>query len=157
MLNGYSQDEREELVIGYQRFLFEVNDLLKVLDSIVEGRTPWGWKIELGYQPWQLRTSRQQRGLTLRAGWEDKVDFGLDLYRDIPVVSWKIPVRENRFQVLTPVDLSALEGDPKKSLQIPVKCVIYSMKGQWSSMNKYKITQAVPVVPEMIMKLMNYQ
>ena len=40
LLNSYSQDEREELVIGYQRFLFEVNDLLKVLDSIVEGRTP---------------------------------------------------------------------------------------------------------------------
>ena len=41
LLNSYSQDEREELVKGYQRFLFEVNDLLKVLDSIVEGKTPW--------------------------------------------------------------------------------------------------------------------
>ena len=52
LLNSYLQDEREELVIGYQQFLFEINDLLKVLDRIVEGRTPWGWKIEWGYQPW---------------------------------------------------------------------------------------------------------
>ena len=27
-------------------------------------------------------TYRQQKGLTLQAGWEDKLDFGLDLYRD---------------------------------------------------------------------------
>ena len=45
-------------------------------------------------------TYRQQKGLTLQAGWEDKLDFGLDLYRDIPEVSQKI---------LTPVDLDALE------------------------------------------------
>ena len=55
LLNSYLQDEREELVKGYQQFLFEVNDLLKVLDSIVEGRTPWGWRMEWGSQPWQFR------------------------------------------------------------------------------------------------------
>ena len=51
LLNIYSQDEREELVKGYQWFLFEVNDLLKVLDSIVEGRTPLGWRMEWESQP----------------------------------------------------------------------------------------------------------
>ena len=59
LLNSYLQDEREESLKGYQRFLFEVNDLLKVFDSKVEERTPWGWKIEWGSQPWQLRTFRQ--------------------------------------------------------------------------------------------------
>ena len=43
----------------------------------------WGWKIKWGYQPWHLMAYRQQKGLTLQAGWEDKLDFGLDLYRDI--------------------------------------------------------------------------
>ena len=40
LLNSYSQDEREELVKGYQRFLFDTDDLLQRLDNIVEGRTP---------------------------------------------------------------------------------------------------------------------
>ena len=38
ILNLYLQDERE-LVAGYQCFLFDVNDLLIVLDRIVEGST----------------------------------------------------------------------------------------------------------------------
>ena len=56
ILSLYSQDEREELVAGYQCFLFDINDVLIVLDRIVEGSTYWGWKINWGYQPWQLRT-----------------------------------------------------------------------------------------------------
>ena len=32
ILNSYSQDEREELVEGYRRFLFEVKDILRILD-----------------------------------------------------------------------------------------------------------------------------
>ena len=124
LLNSYSQDEREELVKGYQRFFFEVNDLLKVLDSIVEGRTPWGWKIEWGSQIWQLRTFRQQVGLILQAGWEDKIDFGLDLYRDIPVVSPKTLVSKNRFQVLSPVDLSALRGETDKPEVVTDTCKV---------------------------------
>ena len=54
-------------------------------------------------------TYRQQKGLTLQAGWEDKLDFGLDLYRDtfevFPRILTPIPSPE----VLTPVDLDALE------------------------------------------------
>ena len=55
-------------------------------------------------------TYRQQKGLTLQAGWEDKLDFGLDLYRDTFEASLKIltPILSPR--VLTPIDLDALEA-----------------------------------------------
>ena len=108
-LNSYTQGEREELLEGYPRFLFEVKELLRILDRIVGGSTYWGWKIEWGCQPWHLMTYRQQKGLTLQAGWEDKLDFGLDLYRDTFEASLKIltPILSPR--VLTPIDLDALE------------------------------------------------
>ena len=109
ILNSYTQGEREELLEGYPRFLFEVKELLTILDRIVGGSTYWGWKIEWGYQPWHLMTYRQQKGITLQAGWEDKLDFGLDLYRDTFEASLKIltPILSPR--VLTPIDLDALE------------------------------------------------
>ena len=109
ILNSYTQEEREELLGGYPRFLFEVKELLTILDRIVRGSTYWGWKIDWGCQPWHLMTYRQQKGLTLQAGWEDKLDFGLDLYRDIFEAPLKIltPVLSPR--VLTPIDLDTLE------------------------------------------------
>ena len=109
ILTSYAQWEHEELLEGYSRFLFEVKELLRILDRIVGGSTYWGWKIEWGCQPWHLMTYRQQKGLTLQAGWEDKLDFGLDLYRDTFEASLKIltPILSPR--VLTPVDLDALE------------------------------------------------
>ena len=109
ILNNYTQEECEELLEGYPRFLFEVKELLTILDRIVGGSTYWGWKIDWGCQPWHLMTYRQQKGLTLQAGWEDKLDFGLDLYRDIFEASLKIltPVLSPR--VLTPIDLDTLE------------------------------------------------
>ena len=109
ILKSYTQEEREELLEGYPRFLFEVKELLTILDRIVGGSTYWGWKIEWGCQPWHLMTYRQQKGLTLQAGWEDKLDFGLDLYRDTFEASLKIltPILSPR--VLTPIDLDALE------------------------------------------------
>ena len=109
ILNSYTQGEREELLEGYPRFLFEVKELLRILDRIVGGSTYWGWKIEWGCQPWHLMTYRQQKGLTLQAGWEDKLDFGLDLYRDTFEASLKIltPILSPR--VLTPIDLDAPE------------------------------------------------
>ena len=55
-------------------------------------------------------TYRQQKGLTLQAGWEDKLDFGLDLYRDTFEDYLKVltPILSPR--VLTPIDLDALEA-----------------------------------------------
>ena len=39
ILNNYTQGECEELLEGYPRFLFEVKELLRILDRIVGGST----------------------------------------------------------------------------------------------------------------------
>ena len=109
ILNSHTQGEHEELLEGYPCFLFEAKKLLKILDRIVGGSTYWGWKIEWGCQPWHLMTYRQQKGLTLQAGWEDKLDFGLDLYRDTFEASLRILTPIQPPEVLTPVDLDAPE------------------------------------------------
>ena len=109
ILNSYTQKEREELLAGYQHFLFEIKELLRILDRIVGGSTYWGWKIEWGCQPWHLMTYPQQKGLTLQAGWEDKLDFGVDLFRDTFEASPRILTPIHSPEILTPVDLDALE------------------------------------------------
>ena len=117
ILNTYTQGECEELLEGYPRFLLEVKELLRILDRIVGGSTYWGWKIESGCQPWHLMTYGQQKGLTLQAGWEDKLDFGLELYRDPFEASLRILTPIHSPRVLTPVDLDALEvKDPELDL-----------------------------------------
>ena len=121
ILSNYTQGEREALLEGYPRFLFEVKELLRILDRIVGGSTYWGWKVEWGCQPWHLMTYRQQKGLTLQAGWEDKLDFGLDLYRDTFEASLRILTPIHSPEVLTPVDLDALEEkDPELELPTDV-------------------------------------
>ena len=109
ILSNYSPEEREELREGYFQFLDEIKDIIRALSRNIGGSSYWGWKVEWGCQPWHLMTYRQQKGLTLQAGWEDKLDFGLDLYRDIPEVSQKILTPIHSPEVLTPVDLDALE------------------------------------------------
>ena len=109
ILNNYTQGECEKLLEGYPRFLLVVKELLRILDRIVGGSTYWGWKVEWGCQPWHLMTYRQQKGLTLQAGWEDKLDFGLDLYRDTFETSLRILTPIHSPRALTPVDLDALE------------------------------------------------
>ena len=109
ILSNYSPEEREELREGYFRFLDKIKDIIKALSRIIGGSTYWGWKIEWGCQPWHLMTYRQQKGLTLQAGWEDKLDFGLDLYRDTFEASLRILTPIHSPEVLTPVDLDALE------------------------------------------------
>ena len=87
----------------------EIRDIIRALSRIIGGSTYWGWKVEWECQPWHLMTYRQQKGLTLQAGWEDKLDFGLDLYRDTFEVSPRILTPILSPEVLTPVDLDALE------------------------------------------------
>ena len=121
ILNTYTQGERAELLEGYPRFLLEAKELLRILDRIVGGSTYWGWKIEWGCQPWHLMTYRQQKGLTLQAGWEDKLDFGLELYRDPIEASLRILTPIHSPRVVTPVDLDALEAkDPELDLPTDV-------------------------------------
>ena len=109
ILSNYSPEEREELREGYFRFLVEIKDIIRALSRIIGGSTYWGWKVEWECQPWHLMTYQQQKGLTLQAGWEDKLDFGLDLYRDILEVPPRILTPIHSPEVLTPVDLDALE------------------------------------------------
>ena len=109
ILNSYTQEEWEELLKGYPHFLFEIKELIRTSDRIIGGSTYWGWKIEWGCQPWHLMTDRQQKGLTLQAGWEDKLDLGLDLFRDTFEASLKILTPIHSPRVLPPIDLDALE------------------------------------------------
>ena len=121
ILNCYTQGEREELLEGYPRFLSQVKELLGILDRIVGGSTYWGWKVEWGCQPWHLMTYRQQKGLTLQAGWEDKLDSGLDLYRDTFEASLRVLTPIHSPEVLTPIDLDTLEvKDPELDLPTDV-------------------------------------
>ena len=121
ILNCYTQGEREELLEGYPRFLSQVKELLGILDRIVGGSTYWGWEVEWGCQPWHLMTYRQQKGLTLQAGWEDKLDFGLDLYRDTFEASLRVLTPIHSPEVLTPIDLDTLEvKDPELDLPTDV-------------------------------------
>ena len=121
ILNCYTQGERKELLEGYPHFLSQVKELLGILDRIVGGSTYWGWKIEWGCQPWHLMTYRQQKGITLQAGWEDKLDFGLDLYRDTFEASLRILTPIHSPEVFSPVDLDALEvKDPELDLSTDV-------------------------------------
>ena len=128
-MSNYSPKEREELLEGYQQLLFEVENIIIALNRIVEGSTSWGWKIDWGSLPWQLKTYRQQRGLTLQAGWEDRVDFGLDLYMDLPVEPQRLLVPIGPPEVLTHKYLNIQEEKPRLG-QIFVEHVTYDMKGQ---------------------------
>ena len=121
ILNCYTQGEHEELLEGYPRFLSQVKELLGILDRIVGGSTYWGWKVEWGCQPWHLMTYQQQKGLILQAGWEDKLDFGLDLYRDTFEASLRVLTPIHSPEVLTPIDLDTLEvKDPELDLPTDV-------------------------------------
>ena len=121
ILSCYTQGEREELLEGYPRFLSQVKELIEILDRIVGGSTYWGWKVEWGCQPWHLMTYRQQKGLTLQAGWGDKLDFGLNLYRDTFEASLRVLTPIHSPEVLTPIDLDALEvKDPELDLPTDV-------------------------------------
>ena len=124
ILSNYLPEEREELLEGYSWFLAEIKDLIVALNRVVEGSTSWGWKIDWGSLPWQLKTYRQQRGLTLQVGWEDKVDFGLDLYRDNPLESLRFMVPTGPPEVLKPEDLDISESRSKVRTDICRVCHI---------------------------------
>ena len=54
-----------------------------------------------------MRTYHEQKGLTLQAGWEDRVDFDINLYRDVPSMPSKIPIPIAPPRPLAPIDLEA--------------------------------------------------
>ena len=136
----------------------EIETIVIALNRIVEGSTSWGWKIDWGSLPWQLRTYQQQRGLTLQAGWKDKVDFGLDLHRDLPVEPQEFLVPIGLPEVLTPKDLDIWEVKPRVRTDICQTChirherpvvfheVISSGSSSASDIENLNDTQELPVV-----------
>ena len=60
----------------------------------------------------------------MQAGWEDKVDIGLDLYRDIPLESLRFLVPLGPCEVLKPEDLDIQEFKPKVRTNICQTCHI---------------------------------
>ena len=62
-----------------------------------------------------MRTYHEQKGLTLQAGWKDRVDFGLDLCRNIPISYQTIPIPVELPRVLTPIELGAWEAREAES------------------------------------------
>ena len=86
-LQGIAKRKREELVDDYK---YTFNTLVKLiinLERIVAGETPYGQPIKWGYHLWQLHTYKRQHGLTLQAGWDDVVDFGITLGRIVRVAT----------------------------------------------------------------------
>ena len=77
--------KREELVDNYKYNLNTLIELIINLGRIVDGETPYGRPIQWGNHFWQLHTYKQQHGLTLQAGWEDVVDFGIPLGKVIKI------------------------------------------------------------------------
>ena len=47
-------------------------------------------------------------------GWEDRVNFGINLYQEIPVVSQRVAKPVPTFEVLPPIDLNALKAEESK-------------------------------------------
>ena len=85
LLQSSAKGKREELVDDYKYNLNALVELIINLGRIVDGEMPYGRPIQWGYHFWQLHTYKQQHGLTLQAGWEDVVDFGIPLGKVIKV------------------------------------------------------------------------
>ena len=85
LLQSSEKGKREELVDDYKYNFNALVELIINLGRIVDGETPYGRPIQWGYHFWQLHTYKQQHGLTLQAGWEDVVDFGIPLGKVIKV------------------------------------------------------------------------
>ena len=85
LLQYIEKGKREELVDNYKYNLNTLIELILNLGRIADGETPYGRPIQWGKHFWQLHTYKQQHGLTLQAGWEDVVDFGISLGKVIKV------------------------------------------------------------------------
>ena len=102
LLLGTTKGEREELVDDYEHQFNTLVELIINIKRIVDGETPYGRQIKWGYHLWQLHTYKRQHGLTLQAGWDDVVDFGITLGKII-----KVAIPRNcghKSSLLTPID-----------------------------------------------------
>ena len=76
-----------------------------------------------------IENYRQQRGLTLQAGWEDKVDFGIELHRDRPVGSLRYMVPTGPPETLKPEDLDVAETRSKVKTDT-CQYIVYTLEGR---------------------------
>ena len=88
-LQNIEKGKREELVDDYKHIFNLLVELIISLERIVDGVTPYGRQIKWGYHLWQLHTYKQQHRLTLQAGWDDVIDFGIKLGKIIRVLYWE--------------------------------------------------------------------
>ena len=62
-----------------------------------------------------MRTYRHQKGLTLQAGWDNRVDYELPIYRDIEYNPPVLLIPASVTGALTPIDLDAIDESEKVS------------------------------------------
>ena len=117
LLQGSTEKEREELVDNYRSKFNSLVELVIQLEWIIKGETPFGRPVKWGRHLWQLHTYKRQHGLTLQAGWDDVVDFGIPLGRIVKVV---IPRRYD----LQSVSPTQIEGHRPKINSVSDVCKI---------------------------------
>ena len=84
-IQNVPKGKREELVDDYEHNFNTLVELIIHLERVVDGVTPYGRSIKWGYHLWQLSTYKRQHGLTLQAGWDDVIDFGIPVGKIIKV------------------------------------------------------------------------
>ena len=121
LLYNLTDREREELVDDYRLEFIALDNLIIKLRRIVDGETPYGRQIKWGCHPWQQYTYRQQHGLTLQAGWDDIVDFGISLGEIVKIAVPRrynhsstpfTPIEEHKFRYNTVSDVCELDYVP---------------------------------------------
>ena len=120
-LQDIERGKREELVDGYKHNFNILVELIINLERIVDGEMPYGRPIKWGYHLWQLCTYKQQHGLTLQAGWDDVVDFGITLGKIIKVAvprscnheSFLLTSTDQRHRSSTVYDVCELDCIPR--------------------------------------------
>ena len=122
LLSNTTDREREELVDDYKQEFIALDDLVIKLRKIVDGETPYGRRVKWGHHLWQLHTYRRQHRLTLQAGLDDIVDFGISLGEIVKIVVPKrcnhrstlsVSIGEHEFRSNTVSDVCELDYVPQ--------------------------------------------
>ena len=147
LLYRITNREREELVDDYKREFIALDELVIKLRRIVDGETPYGRRIKWGYHLWQLHTYKRQHGLTLQAGWDDVVDFGISLGEIVKIVVPRrcghrstpfTPIGEHEFRSNTVSDVCELDYVPQLQ-KLALREAVVNIPSQSSSSSSSSI------------------